>query len=547
MGFAGLFGGGMLFPETLNTPLLKASLARVLREMPFYSGRLVFAQDGRLDVRCNDAGARFVVASTSATVADLAAAIGSVPYGRVVSNPWMPYWPPHDIDQLWPLAAGFVMHFSGGGTALWVAAHHCCADFESLQTLAAHWAAAYNAALAPPPQPPSRPQGAAAEASGPPASAPPPPPSSAAPAAVVPPAGSGGYQSALPEGLRAPRLVARRCGALEEPGASQAAPPADLPPRREVAEAAWWSGLAVTAYAMYHMMWRGGGVERRCCRVSAQRLAELKAQASAELAAERRAGSGSAAQGSGGSGSLSPPEPHGASPGRNSRSGGSRSGSGGSNSAGDDSGADCAGYDLSGVEWISTNDALVARLLQVLHSLPLRRASRLGCFVAADMRRRLQPPLPPARLGNLLYNAHLAELAPSDTSLGRLAGCLRHALTYHLVPQFRGCLERTTAALARVGPRRLVFAFCLERRPCDNIFAPEGPVNLTNWDVQYGLWQFGPSPPLAFLPLAEIGPCVVLLYPAGAAREDGVALLASMHSAAWRQLDAMGRGLSLLL
>lgn len=159
------------------------------------------------------------------------------------------------------------------------------------------------------------------------------------------------------------------------------APPAPgLPPRREVVEGGRWSGLSVTAKAVWHMMWRGGGVQvrrgavegavhlrtgaqqvltlslktgrclslhaieagaphssllrcallqARCLRVSGLRLAELKAQASQELAAEAKVGAEAAA--------------------------------GAGTGAGTGSSQDAA----KPVEWISTNDALVGRLMQV--------------------------------------------------------------------------------------------------------------------------------------------------------------------------------------
>ncbi|PNH11766.1 hypothetical protein TSOC_001365 [Tetrabaena socialis] len=518
MATVGQFGGGVLFERTLDTPLLKAALAQALASMPFLVGRLGFLEDGRLDIRCTNAGARFVAASTSSTLQQLRQALAAAPYARALANPWSAYWPPRGIDavvqQQWPLVAGFVLHLSGGGTALWLAAHHCVADFESLQTLAAHWSAAYNAALQ------ARQASAALAPSAVPAPAPAavPAPEGSGPAAAAGSGASGAevvsYAAFLPEGRRAPAMGAAEVEALATQGPP---PPPGLPPRREMAEATALSGLTLLwwapagslglpqpqRYVMLHMVWRGGGVEARTAHVSAQRLAQLKAQASAELA--QAPGGGCGVDGGSGPGDAS----------------GSR-----------------AERSSSAVEWVSTNDALVGRLLQVLHALPLRRATPVSCFVSADMRRRLAPPLPASRVGNLVYSVRLEGLRPGGMRLAELAAAVRHSLTHHVVPQFRGCLARARGVIARVAPRGVLFSFCLEPAKEENIFAPEGPINLTRWDVDFGLWQFGGAAPLAFLPLAELGPCIVTLYPA-APGKGGLEVLLSMHRAAWRQLDAM--------
>lgn len=46
-----------------------------------------------------------------------------------------------------PLLLGCLVHLRGGGALLLVVLHHGVGDFGSLQVAAAHWAAAYNAAL----------------------------------------------------------------------------------------------------------------------------------------------------------------------------------------------------------------------------------------------------------------------------------------------------------------------------------------------------------------------------------------------------------------
>ncbi|KAG2433821.1 hypothetical protein HXX76_008178 [Chlamydomonas incerta] len=565
MSVVGQFSGGIVMRHTINTPALKAALADVLAVLPFFAGRAYFADDGSLDVSYplpgppsssaelgNSAnvpagpvyGARFAAASTSASLSDVMAALeGDGGRARVLQSPWglVPgLMPPHDLDALvqgqWPLAGGLVLHLRGGGAVLWVGAHHGLADFESLQVLAGHWAAAYNARVVD-----GQTGGRGSSGSGAAAAAGARAGAGAGPVQDALGAGPRSYLELLPEQLRQPFMDGEAVDAL----ADWAPPAAGLPPRREVVAGGRWSGLGVVGKALWHMVWRGGGVSARCLRVSGSRLAELKAQATRELAAARAAAgpaAGPAAAGPAAAGTAA------AGP---AAAGASRE----------------AEADDKPVEWVSTNDALVARLMQVLHSrVPLRRRHPVSCFMAADMRRRQEPTgervqLPAAQVGNLTYSARLENLRPADMSLGALAAAMRRELLYHLWPQFRGCLARTAAALAAVGPKRLVWGFCAERDLHENIFAPEGPINLTNWDVDYSLWQFGPSPPLAFIPpSAELGPSVICVVPEpppeslqhpqqqsqgqqgqgkGSAGR-GVVLMLSMHNAAWRQLDAAG-------
>jgi hypothetical protein len=61
------------------------------------------AQGGQVDVSCTNLGARFVVATTSATLQQLQAGLapppGSGPYVRLLSNPWGRWLAPNDIGQ----------------------------------------------------------------------------------------------------------------------------------------------------------------------------------------------------------------------------------------------------------------------------------------------------------------------------------------------------------------------------------------------------------------------------------------------------------------
>lgn len=66
----------------------------------------------------------------------------------------------------------------------------------------------------------------------------------------------------------------------------------------------------------------------------------------------------------------------------------------------------------------------------MLYSLPIRRRHTFTLLLAADMRRRLQPPLPygSRMLGNLSYSVRLGEVRPHEMSLGALAGRLRYEI-----------------------------------------------------------------------------------------------------------------------
>jgi hypothetical protein len=59
--------------------------------------------------------------------------------------------------------------------------------------------------------------------------------------------------------------------------------------------------------------------------------------------------------------------------------------------------------------WVSTNDALVARLWQVLGSLPPKRRSRARFYLSVNLRRRLAPPLPGDALGNCAWSVPLGD------------------------------------------------------------------------------------------------------------------------------------------
>ncbi|KAG2500594.1 hypothetical protein HYH03_001362 [Edaphochlamys debaryana] len=495
----GCSAGAVLLRQAVDSGALRGALAEALAALPGFAGRLVLREDGGMfDLGCTDEGARLLEGRTdSVSVQQVLDEMAAAPYSAAgLWDPWpelsLPPGPEAIAQQRLPLASVLLLRLSCGGCLLALSAYHAVADFEALQTFAAHLAAAYNARL----RSPQQREGAAARAG-----------------VEVPTAGRGEEQAGLTPRARgsddgggsnaAPPLTAPppdRLGARFEPTAVEALaapgpPPPGVPPRSldsmSHLRAAWPlpPGLAarvVAARAAYHGRYRGGGVEGRLLTVPAERLAALKARAVAELAEER-----------------------------------ARDGPGG---------------ELAGVDWVSTNDALAARLLQLLHALPLRRARPMHAFLAANMRRRLQPPLPRALLGNALGAALLEGMRPAELSLGRLAGLLRRELAERTAAHYQMSVHQVGSVVRQYGSSGLMMSMALSPGDVTRCnLAPEGPVVLVHWDVDHGLWQFGPERPLAFLPLSGTPANTVryLASPGG----GGVALGVWLHRLAWAQLD----------
>ncbi|KXZ56853.1 hypothetical protein GPECTOR_1g77 [Gonium pectorale] len=537
-------GGSVLLRESIAAPLLKRALGEALATLPWLAGRLVLGkiqlltteQDGKaFDVtRCNS-GARLVIASTSATLADVAAATapggGGVPYSTAaVSDPWAEHALPDDPSEIArqksPLASVFLMHLSGGGCLLSLSVYHPLADFEALQTFAARLSASYNAALAAH----HRRQGACADGTcgsgndsssilgstgrpGPDATAPRAAGNGAGAAASATAADATALRSAPPAGV--PRF---------DPAALEAhADPSPLPPAVAPLELDGWvpgsalEAARVVTKVLWQLVWRGGGIHARMHAIPAGKLAALKQRATAELAEERerlrlrqRNCWLPAAERQRQQERLVELE---AAAAKRKVDGGGASAAEAATAGDPGSGGDAGLQGLECVEWVSTADALAARLMQVLHSLPLRRDCPLTAFVAANMRQRLDPPLPPGQLGNCLGSVCLLRLRPSQCSLGALAGQLRLGIQSHLLPRFRRSLHDFARLAARHGPASLMPRMALAADPWDNILAPEGPLVFSHWDVKYQLWQFGSEAPLAFLPLTKTGPNVIRYYP----------------------------------
>ncbi|KAG2440480.1 hypothetical protein HYH02_010359 [Chlamydomonas schloesseri] len=652
----------LLLGEGLSPRLLRGALEEVLAAMTWFAGRLVLRPDGAFDVSCCNSGARLVIASTSATLGEVAAAIlppqppasaataataaagaaaapttaataspnnrppehagtaagagfarfagdrgpvvaaaasagpgGATAGGGGDTDPWtwrefaLPRDPMAIVQEQLPLASVYLLHLRGGGCLLTLTTYHGLTDFESVQTFAAHLSTAYNrrlmaaggteaaateaaaaAAEAEGQQRTQPPGGRAAPGDGAAATAQQPGPGQTAtlahapPMAVAevasrssskadlhqsqPPRTAQQQQAAqLPQGqsqrLPAAQLLLQppedRRSARFDPEALEALAAAELPPGVPARERTHAPSAAEQAEAMQRVMHqlavRGGGKERRLFHVSAARLAQLKAQAAAALAQEQARAEAAAEAAAAGSAS------------RNDMALTTEQ------QAQQEREREQLRL-LRDVGYVSTKDVFVARLLQLLHAVPLRRGSPLTLLQAADMRTRvvadlevppqpqlqplkplqpqpqLQPlaaetaaaaaavaamkstpqpqplPLPVAQLGNILGTARVDGLRPSEQSLGWSAGLLRHSLTRYAPAQYRRKLHEELQVVGAHGGRGLMYELILDSRPQYNLTAVEGPVLVSCWEVDYKLWRFGGQLPLAFRSLGDTGP-----------------------------------------
>eukprot|EP00198_Chlamydomonas_reinhardtii_P013386 XP_001702723.1 acetyltransferase [Chlamydomonas reinhardtii] len=315
-----------------------------------------------------------------------------------------------------------------------------------------------------------------------------------------------------------------------------------------VAGGRWATWALLAARSLIYTDILGQGCELH---LPTARLAELKSQATAELAQEKEWEESHAAA-------------HAAAA-----------------AGGNDNAACCGcawhGPALRDVQWVSSNDVLCARLMQLLHSTPLRQMwPSMTLLRPADLRRRrlgglsgqqsLSGLLPaetaaasasaaaaadPLVLGNASYAARMQAAAPSRQSLGRLAGQLRQSLGY-VVPQLSRSLAQARAALQQVQAQAgaallLLPGSAAASHPQECGQSPAGPLTVAALDVRPDLLTFGPERPVAVLPLdGTVAPNTVLAYPAiastaapGAAAGSSTCLAAALHRVTWRQLDAM--------
>lgn len=527
----GWYGISCLYATTLNTPLLKQSLGAAVAYLPWLSGRLEGHKDGSVSVVQNNAGVRFISASTSMSLAQLRAALA--PQGGCgapfLDNPIKALFPPNyplseQLKAPGPLAMGAVIHLSGGGSLLMTCLHHGMGDFNCLQALAAHWSTAYNTALTML-SPPGKDKVKGGDGS------------SAGLLGITPAAIAAAMPAALPGAARELQGCVVDGAVLESyaprPGdAESAVPLEELEQHALMPRVYAWFLPRLIGRMVYHTVIRGGGMQIRRVRVPAERLAALKSQAMAELAAATKKVAAGAA-------------------------------------------ADAALLPLvqgAGVEWVSSNDALLARLLQVLAALPVRAGLAQALSISVDCRPHLNPPLPRNHLGNLAKEVAYFDLDPAHTSLGMLAAAIRAKILQYPARNYAHNMAHCMALHAAGHPPGSLYYDMLmthDRSRC--CLGPEGVVMTTNWEADYeGVWKFGGE-----LPVEAIGaygfegsPNTIILMPspppsasvsvsssgpggaaasegAGAAgvgqsRAHGTDMIMVLHTKAWQQLDAAG-------
>lgn len=160
-------------------------------------------------------------------------------------------------------------------------------------------------------------------------------------------------------------------------------------------------------------------------------------------------------------------------------------------------------------EWVSSNDALIARIWQVTGALQRRRGVPLCVTVPMNIRDRLSPPLPPASLGCLVVPAQTDSLDTARLALGELALQCRRGLnrTIALLPEDLrwGEGQREGGFLA---------TFTLRGPSRDGTMtSPTGPMMISQWPVDYDALTFtapgpapGPAPAPGPEPLLDLGP-----------------------------------------
>ncbi|EFJ44807.1 hypothetical protein VOLCADRAFT_94957 [Volvox carteri f. nagariensis] len=458
----GAFGGELLFRQSINAALLKQALQGTLEVLPWFAGRLITRRDRpAFDVACNNAGARLSVGRSETTLEQLAAVL--VPRPDVVS----------DANAVNPLSKHALPHDP------WVIAKQ-----KALQTFMAHLSGAYNSLL-----------GGGQSGGGGPYRA-------ATTNSDRPGPEEGGTVAALPS--VAERLSAAYAPALVESFADPSPPPPGTPPRESfvVFPRLLWRSLF---WALpYKLRIKGGGVEQlkeatggrtEAAPAAAPAAAGADASEATEVAldageekvaatvAERRdeeaaprwrpltavfrsccpGGNGGGASGSGqGSRPVENPTVKAAAPPPQPQP--------------------------PVVEWVSTRDCLAARLAQLLHAIPLRRRRPMFFLVAVNMRPRVQPPLPAGLLGNAAWTARVDGVRASQMVLGELAARVRHAIHRDLPLQYGRDWHRVKVLAAR-DARRLVSDLLVDPRPSKCLLAPQGPFLLSDWPLQYGMWQ----------------------------------------------------------
>jgi len=416
----------LFFPKSLDTDLLKHSLSTgVLAKYPLFSGRLRWGSGGDIEVECNNRGVQFSVASSRLSVRDaMPHQFGTRPHKSPPSTGgeggasfmYRPidmtvFFPPNTPAYVLSLIgnkAAPIMHvqytqMACGGSCLVMAVPHLLADLESIKTLMEEWCREYNNNSNMMLMNKNKVGGGD---------------SKDVPRKVSEQSTTGGSEddgghistalltpmaaAAIEEGtaiLNKPVINLTATTATADTIKQQAAskvyytkeaitpylpkngPPSDFLPKFTYERT--WSDVPKALCTFVFTIMMTGGVKTVSYYVSPERMQQLKAQATAEL------------QSSSSSSSTS--------------------------------------------SWVSTNDALVARVWQVVSgALPEKRDAPLS--LTLDLRKRLNPPMPPTVIGNVLASI-LAEKTLDDDgtttknasstprlSLGEMASKLRNGI-----------------------------------------------------------------------------------------------------------------------
>lgn len=159
--------------------------------------------------------------------------------------------------------------------------------------------------------------------------------------------------------------------------------------------------------------------------------------------------------------------------------------------------------------WVSTNDALVARVWQALAQLPPKADSSL--FLSINLRKRLRPALPDATLGNCAWSVAVGRsgLRPGEASLGDIAAAVRAAIQGIDLQQVSQDLKWVEDHLGTTKAMPVVI------RGAANLLPESGSVVLSHWDwdKDYKSVSFG-APPVWHQSMEPRTPNCVFVMPA---------------------------------
>ena len=196
--------------------------------------------------------------------------------------------------------------------------------------------------------------------------------------------------------------------------------------------------------------------------------------------------------------------------------------------------------------WISTRDALAARISQIMSQL-FKKYGKKELLLLVDLRKRLVPELNPDTLGNCSWpikvpigiastshssslNADITnistgshDISKSSPSLSILAREIRAAI--NTVAERDEISKELRWLEGNVHPGAA--SFPITHRNIPELFKPSGPFFLSNWtwgDSGFDALQFGGGPksmPIWHQPGCAVAPNIVMVAPAAAAAPDG--------------------------